>query len=599
MKAIPIATMLLFATACTTPLAPTDASVDAALDASVDAALDASVDAACTTRPGDLPGDRVIAAGALLPNMTFSTATGGVSLVDYHVPCAPRAELIVIRSLAAWSGHSLWHVAHTARLLAHPQRARLHFVDVLVAGIDALPARVADLAPFAAHYDQRVDALGIDPQERFAPIAIAGIRLPQVVIVDARDLRVVRVLRVPHAGEIEHAIDGALASLDGLAPPAPYTPPLTDTRFSEDEWALIEGMAYGATTTTDPSNVHADDAAAAALGRTLFDDVALSPAAVGCRTCHQSAMGFGDARPVGHGVSDVTRNTPTLYAAAFVRWPFWDGRVDSLWAQALGPAESAREMGSSRLFIAHAIASMHRSAYESVFGAMPDLSDALRFPANGGPGVAAWDAMASADQTLVNRVFTNMGKAIEAYERTLSPPHTRFDDYVAGTASALSAAERDGLHEYLLEGCADCHYGPAMSNGAFHAIGMPGFGTGAMLDVGRASALTPLTSSLFRRQGAYSDDRSEPDPLAGITTLDAATTGAFRTPTLRGLSATGPYGHAGTFATLHDVVVHYATIRMPTATPDPHVAGTIDAHLVGFDNVPARIDAITAFLNTL
>ena len=115
----------------------------------------------------------------------------------------------------------------------------------------------------------------------------------------------------------------------------------------------------------------------------------------------------------------------------------------------------------------------------------------------------------------------------------------------------------------------------------------------------RANALTALTSSPFRRQGAYSDDRGQPDPLAGVTTLDVATTGAFRTPTLRGVSATGPYGHAGTFATVRDVVVHYATIRMPTAMPDLHVAGTLDPHLVGFDNVPARVDAITAFLNTL
>lgn len=579
---------------CPTPAPVTDDA--SASDASTD---DASAsDAGCTLQPGDLPGDRMVAAGALLPNLTFDTATGTVSLVDYHVPCAPRAELIVVRSVAAWSGHSLWHVAHTARLVGHPERARVHLLDVLVEGVDALPARASDLADFAAHYDVPVDALAIDPTERFGVLAITAIRLPTVVIIDARTLRVVRLLFAPRAGEIEHAIDAALASLDGLSAPPPFTPTLTDGRFSEDQWDLIQGMAYPGALPSDPSNAHADDPAAATLGAALFADTGLSPAAVACATCHQEAHGFSDALPVGHGVADVARNTPTIYGAAFVRWPFWDGRVDSLWAQALGPAESAREMGSSRLFIAHGVAATQRAAYEGVFGAMPDLTDAARFPAAGRPGDPAWDAMSASDQDLVTRIFTNVGKAIEAYERTIAPPHTRFDDYVAGDSSALTTMERDGLHEYVFEGCADCHFGPSMSNSAFHAIGMPGTGTDATLDVGRSGVLATLTGSPFRRQGAFSDDASAPDPLVGITTLDPSTLGAFRTPTLRGLAASGPYGHGGTFTTLRDVVRHYAQIRM-THPADPHVAGGIDEHVAGFDDIPSRVDPLTAFLMTL
>ena len=103
------------AVACGSPPPQADGGgPDAAPDAGLadDAALDAFV---CTLRPGDLPGERRIAAGALLPNMTFATETGSVSLTDYHAPCAARSELIVVRSLAAWSGLSGWQVAHTAR----------------------------------------------------------------------------------------------------------------------------------------------------------------------------------------------------------------------------------------------------------------------------------------------------------------------------------------------------------------------------------------------------------------------------------------------------------------------------------------------------
>jgi cytochrome c peroxidase len=558
-------------------------------------AADAS-DAGCTAQPGDLPGERMVAAGALLPNLTFATATGSIALVDDHVPCAPRAELIVVRSLAAWSGHSRWHVAHTGRLRAQPER--VHVVDLLVEGVDALPARTSDLADFAALYDTAPDALAIDPGETFGALALGGSRLPAVAIIDARTLRLVRLLFVPRAGEVEHAIDVQLATLDHLPPPAPFVPALEDERFSEDEWDLIHAMAYPTSLPADASNALADDDGAAALGAALFADTGMSPAAIACASCHQPAAGFADARPLGHGIADVTRHTPTLYASAFVRWPFWDGRVDSLWAQALGPTENAREMGSSRLFVAHHVQATQRTAYEAVFGAMPDLADAGRFPAAGAPGDATWDAMAAGDQTIVSRIFTNVGKAIEAYERTLAPPHTRFDDYVAGDTTALTATERDGLREYVREGCADCHWGPAMSDSAFHAIGMPGAGEGATLDVGRAAVLATLAGSAFRRTGAFSDDAAAIDPLAGVTALDASTTGAFRTPTLRGLSSTAPYGHAGTFASLRDVVVHYARIRMPR-TPDPHVAGGLDEHLVGFDDIAGRVDPLTAFLETL
>ncbi len=561
-------------------------------------ALDAGLDGGCTAVPGDLPGERRVAAGALLPNLAFVGEAGPFALADRHVPCAVRAQLLVLRIFAAWSGRSGWHAEHTARLLAHPARARFTVVDLLVQGPDALPARVEDLAPFAARYDAAPDVLAIDPDETFGALPIAGDPLPEVVLVDARDLRVLRLVSVPRANDVEDAIDSVLARLDGTSAPPPRERVLGDGRFTEDEWDLITGMAYPGALPVDRSNAHADDPTAAVLGRALFDDLALSPAHAGCVSCHDPLRGFGDGLEVGQGIVPLSRNTPTIYATAFVRWPFWDGRVDSLWAQALGPIENASEMGSSRLYVAHRIAQAHRPAYEAVFGPMPDLSDPVRFPPAGMPGDPAWEAMASADRVTIERIFADAGKAIAAYERTVAPPRTRFDDYVAGDLEALTSAERDGLREFAQDGCLDCHFGPALSNGAFHAVGIPGHGTGAELDIGRAAALGPLGSSPFRRQGAYSDAPSEPDPLAGISSLPPSTIGAFRTPTLRSLSTTAPYGHAGTFATLREVVVHYANLRRPGGTPDPRVAGELDPHLIGFDE-GQRVDAITAFLMTL
>ncbi len=52
---------------------------------------------------------------------------------------------------------------------------------------------------------------------------------------------------------------------------------------------------------------------------------------------------------------------------------FWDGRKDSLWSQALGLLEDAREHGSNRVAIAKLLASQSKVSYERIFGAMPNL----------------------------------------------------------------------------------------------------------------------------------------------------------------------------------------------------------------------------------
>ena len=58
----------------------------------------------------------------------------------------------------------------------------------------------------------------------------------------------------------------------------------------------------------------------------------------------------------------------TVVGAAYSPWLFWDGRKDSLWAQALGPLESPVEHGGTRTQYAHLIDRYYRSDYEALFG---------------------------------------------------------------------------------------------------------------------------------------------------------------------------------------------------------------------------------------
>ena len=101
-----------------------------------------------------------------------------------------------------------------------------------------------------------------------------------------------------------------------------------------------------------------------------------------CATCHIPSKGFQDDRSnTSQGIGFTSRHAPTLFNAAYgasgsgTVWQFWDGRKDSLWAQALGPPENPLEMGSTRCKIALFLYDKYRSDYEPVFGPMPALRD--------------------------------------------------------------------------------------------------------------------------------------------------------------------------------------------------------------------------------
>jgi cytochrome c peroxidase len=277
--------------------------------------------------------------------------------------------------------------------------------------------------------------------------------------------------------------------------------------------------------------------------------------------------------------------------AAWSRWQFWDGRADTLWMQALGPFENAKEFASSRLFVAHAIHDRYASDYEAIFGAMPDLADTARFPPSGKPGDAAWDGMTDADRTEATRVFVNAGKAIAAYERTLRAKPNALDAYAGGDMNALTAPQKDGLAAFFSAGCAQCHYGPRLTDDAFHTVRFPTGRQDGAADRGRLDGIGALLVSDFKSTGTWSDAPRPPYSLA----TPPSTLGAFKTPALRGVVHTAPYGHGGSLATLEDVVKNYSTSGLEDASP--LAAGATEPWVPRFDD-PTR-NALPAFLQTL
>ena len=85
----------------------------------------------------------------------------------------------------------------------------------------------------------------------------------------------------------------------------------------------------------------------AALGEMLFFDPVLSrDRTISCASCHKPAFAFADTLAVSHGVKGRpgTRNTPSAMNLSLQRTFFWDGRAQSLEAQALAPIANPDEM---------------------------------------------------------------------------------------------------------------------------------------------------------------------------------------------------------------------------------------------------------------
>lgn len=285
-------------------------------------------------------------------------------------------------------------------------------------------------------------------------------------------------------------------------------------------------------------NPVADDQSAAQLGHVVFFDARFSSnQQVRCATCHEPELYFTDGEAVSTGLAVVTRNSPSVLTSAFMQWQMWDGRADSLWSQPMLAFENDKEMDFTRLEIAHRVALSHREKYEALFGALPDLQDSQRFPARGKPGDAAWEAMAQADRVAVDTVAANVGKALEAYQRKLAVRPGRLDQFIDGDTTKLSGFEREGLRVFVAAGCVECHSGPMLSDGAFHRLER--FSTN---DRGRAEGLAALMQSHFKSSTGTIPLPSAEDEFA------------FRTPPLRNVSRTAPYGHDGSFATLEAVV---------------------------------------------
>lgn len=340
--------------------------------------------------------------------------------------------------------------------------------------------------------------------------------------------------------------------------------------FSASEKAIIWKLSPLGQIPEDPTNKYYKDEKAAHLGQYFFYEKRISSnGKISCATCHAPDKGFGDNKPLSKGLDTLLRHAPALYNTAYNRWFYWDGRIDSLWAQALGPIEAVKEMAFSRLELAHFINKNKdiKDAYNAIFDdKFPDISDSKRFPDKGMPGVDAFDSMEEADQKLINRVFANVAKSIAAYERKLISKDSPFDTFVEGwkksdkkKLGAMTESAQRGLRLFIGKArCILCHFGPNFTNREFHNIGLDRIGS-APLDQGRFKVIDSIKKHPFNGMSEYSDipkEHEHNDKLRYLTQI-SHNLGEFKTPSLRSVATHAPYMHDGRFKALKDVINHY------------------------------------------
>ena len=408
--------------------------------------------------------------------------------------------------------------------------------------------------------------------------------------------------------------------------------------FTKDEWARVKALANvtGTPVPPDLSNRYLPLAdwttgellpyAAATpivqLGRSLYYETRLSGSAsdldstgayapttrklncgqvgVSCASCHdpQHAGTDDTSAPdhvsVGAGWYDVN-SQQTLNAARFPAL-YWNGRTDTLWAQAAQVMESAVSMNGYRSRTFWVIVNYHRAAYDAVGFLTPTAAEIEALAARLGPTAPSLTSATSKafidhfkfdltadEQEVVNRVHVNVAKAIAAYELLLSSDGSKFDQFVqqGPDSTALTPAAVRGLKLFVgRAACIDCHNTPMFSDGKFHNIGIGQSGEhvptldtcplGGTCDCGGDQSSSKCLPSgafgglkklfnaeqIFRRGSKYDDTGVETMPEPAMP--EARLMGAWRTPSLRDVALTAPYMHDGSVATLPDVLWHYS-----------------------------------------
>lgn len=269
------------------------------------------------------------------------------------------------------------------------------------------------------------------------------------------------------------------------------------------------------------------------LGRRLFYDKIMGrDSAFACADCHQQDKAFTDGRALAAGIDGRlgTRSTMSIVNLAFNPNGFhWDGAFGKLWEQAIHPVENMLEMDEDW---ENVLIRLRRS---------DDYPERFR---------AAFGISRTSEITQELAV-----KAIAQFEMTIISADSHFDRVVYQNSEFFTEEEQLGADSLffvedvpvgtLHPGCGHCHNAPSFGDNRFKNNGL--------------DAVSSLDDFSDKGLGEVSGSRFD--------------NGKFRTPTLRNIALTAPYMHDGRFATLEEVLDHYAAGGHGVENEDPNITG--------------------------
>ena len=266
------------------------------------------------------------------------------------------------------------------------------------------------------------------------------------------------------------------------------------------------------------------------LGERLYFENALSVNRTqSCNTCHNILDGGAGTDKLKTAIGALgtigKRNTPSTWNAGFQTSQNWDGSAKTLAEQAKSPILNKQEMalGSEK----EAVKRLRRAGYKKEFkAAFPEQARALN--------------------------YENIVQALAAFQRTLIT-QDRFDDYLNGDDTALSAQEQRGLELVLNKGCISCHSGPLMGGRFLMKMGL----------------VNPYPNV---------DDKGVAD-----VTKNKAQEFFFKVPGLRNTAQTAPFFHDGAGETLEQAVFDTGFLQLGIRLNDKEVAD-ISSFLRALDN---------------
>ena len=266
---------------------------------------------------------------------------------------------------------------------------------------------------------------------------------------------------------------------------------------------------------------HGVEGAKVELGRMLFFDKRLSKDGdLSCNSCHRLDK-YGvdhEATSIGAKGKRGRRNSPSVYHAGGQFTSFWDGRAKDVEEQAKGPILEPTEMGM-----------VDASAVTGLLSSIPGY-------------VTAFAAAFPAESTPIT--YDNVGRALGAFERGLVTP-SRWDRYLDGDRSALSALEIKGLKAFSDIGCVTCHTGELVGGSMFQKAGF----------------VKPWTNQAD--QGRFEVTGLEADRMV------------FKVPSLRNVAMTAPYFHDASVKTIDEAVRTMAEHQLDAALDDDEVKSIV------------------------